>query len=160
MSNSSEAMESDTIFLDGIDSDMKGELFFDPLPDLVALVHIPKTMKNEFALKILKLLFFSENNSFMSYTESTNEISIFINQNLIADIDFQSHGVPCEHNYRVFQIYENVHKINQSGIVQNISTLLASQDIPILYVNSYNNNFILVHKDNFEKAQQLFKDNL
>jgi hypothetical protein len=89
---------------------------------------------------------------FFSLTINDIEISIICDsfiEEYIKDIDYI-----VLKNYKCIKISDDYDNINYVGIVKKISTLLTEIDIPILYINSFNNNFIIVETKFFEIAMK------
>jgi hypothetical protein len=97
--------------------------------------------KKNILLTLLELTLL-EKNIFMSYTNNDTELSIFCDQILDKYIDKNIYYTVLK-NYRCIRIYDTTDNINNIGIVSKISTLLKENNIPILYINSFNNNYIL-----------------
>lgn len=115
----------------------------------VSLVLINNDQRERVFYDLLKTIFFSKP-KFYSLTESEQEISLFIDQNCLQPLE--KYGFSAIHNYRFIQICESNPGIDHVGIVSKISTILAQSNIPILYVNTYNNNFILIKEDDYDLA--------
>ncbi len=128
-------------------------------PDLkVALILIPKRLKNYFWHALNKHTYFSEEELFYSQTESKEELSLFIDQR--ASKDFLHDEVNIIYNYRLIQIYEQNSGIENIGIAKKISSVFADNKISIIYINTFNNNFILIPESNYEQAlKTLLKTN-
>lgn len=52
-----------------------------------------------------------------------------------------------EDTFIVLRIFQDTHQINEHGIVNKISKIFTDKDIPILYINSFNNNYVLIPED-------------
>jgi len=46
--------------------------------------------------------------------------------------------------YQALRVYQNDHGINELGVVSKLAKFFSDAEVSILYVNSFNNNFILV----------------
>ena len=116
-------------------------------------VKILMVNKNE-KRKVLSLLLqclSTDNDVFYNINEGDNELSI------VADICFEKYikQLPCVYYpdiYRVIQIHEGCSGIDHIGIVSEISSLFADINISILYINTYNNNFILIKEKDYNKG--------
>jgi hypothetical protein len=60
--------------------------------------------------------------------------------------------------YHVFDIHEDIPGIDHVGIIHNISRYFLEKQIPILYVNTYGHNLILVSEDHYPVARQILQD--
>jgi hypothetical protein len=54
--------------------------------------------------------------------------------------------------YNVINIYEDIPGIDHVGIIHNISKLFLEKNIPILYINTFGHNIILVSEENMNNA--------
>jgi hypothetical protein len=114
-----------------------------------------------FFLKMIKIL--ENNNLFYSITkeQSNNSISLFIQEcDELKELD---NYINRENNtYNIFSIYTYDSQINNCGIVHNISNIFTKYNIPIIYINTFFENLILVNENDFDKALiglQLIIDN-
>lgn len=131
----------------------------------VSLIHIPKSEKELLFYPLMKALFFNDKNQFYSLTESEDEISLFVDEEVITE-EFK--GIPSnvkekiviKDGYRILEFHENDCGIDHIGIVNKISDIFSKNDIPILYVNTFNKNLILVHKDYYSNAQTCLHENM
>jgi hypothetical protein len=62
-----------------------------------------------------------------------------------------------EETFAVIRIFQDTHQINEHGIVNKISKLFAERDIPILYINSFNNNYVLIPEDKLESLHDFIE---
>lgn len=130
----------------------------------IKLINIMKYELDKFMFHILEPLFYSKHkNRFISFTQSNSEISLFIDTDSISEKFaelLRSNNIvsvmsTC--NYRVLQIYEQESGIDHIGIINNISYILTAHNIPILYVNSYNNNFVVIEEKYFADGLLILK---
>ena len=94
---------------------------------------------------ILKILL--DKNIFMSLTISPDEISYILDEKYISL--FESSEIIIDRNkYNVYQLFNiDSNEIEYIGIVNKISSIFKEREVPILYINSFNNNFILVSSE-------------
>lgn len=59
--------------------------------------------------------------------------------------------------YTVINIYEDLPGIDHVGIIYNISRLLLEENIPILYINTYGHNLILVSDEHIDNSIRTIK---
>lgn len=99
-----------------------------------------KELDDSDLLNLTKLLI---NNSckFITYTKSVSEVSIIIEESYLKN--FSDKVVVDPVDYNILQIYENTSGCGHIGIVSHISNLFSQNSIPILYLNTFNNNYIL-----------------
>ncbi len=69
---------------------------------------------------------------------------------------FQTHSILFDpREYYLINIHEDVPVIDHVGIVHYISGLFFKENIPLLYLNSYGYNLILISDEYFEKAKMI-----
>jgi hypothetical protein len=59
--------------------------------------------------------------------------------------------------YHVIDIYEDIPGIDHIGIINYISKFFVKKNIPILYINTYGHNLILISNEHIEKALEILK---
>jgi hypothetical protein len=125
------------------------QLNLHPLDNYINLYHFNIRYKKDILLIILQYLL-PNKDIFFSLTINDDEISI------ICDSFIENYIQGIEHivlkNYKCIRISDDYDNINYVGIVKKISTLLTEINIPILYINSFNNNFIIVETKFFQMA--------
>jgi hypothetical protein len=127
------------------------QLNLHPLDNSINLYHFNICHKKDILLIILQFLL-PNKDIFFSLTINDIEISIICDsfiEEYIKDIDYI-----VLKNYKCIKISDDYDNINYVGIVKKISTLLTEINIPILYINSFNNNFIIVETKFFEIAMK------
>lgn len=95
-------------------------------------------------------------------SKSKHEFSLFLPTKLFRDkIEplLKSDQYLIQDNYSVIKLYETTDGISHIGIVSKISTIFANEGISILYVNSYDNNYIFVETKLLEKALSCLENN-
>jgi len=76
----------------------------------------------------------------------------------IADDDdlFREQSVVYDpREYTVFNLHEDIPGIDHVGIVNYISGIFMEKEIPLLYINTYSYNLILISDDYIEIAKKL-----
>lgn len=109
---------------------------------------------------LMKCMFFSKSN-FISYTKTDTDISVFIdNETFKQNVSSLDNNNMYDPNnlYSVLQIYEFLSGIDHIGVVKKISSILANKNIPILYINSANNNYVLVKKNRLQDTIKVLHD--
>jgi len=105
----------------------------------------------------LAICHFSKNNpipewakdiSFCSITRTNDELSIICPQDKIPA------GVLCEKNWRSFKVQGPL-GFSLTGIVSSLSTPLAKAGISILYISTYETDYLLVEEKNLQSAKRL-----
>mgnify|MGYP003385332132 CR=1 FL=1 len=119
-------------------------------PNRLRIMMINKKDKDKVASLLIQCLC-SEKNIFYNINEGDNELS------LIIDISMEQYykKINCVYFpdfYRVIQVHENCSGIEHIGIVSEVSALFTDINVSIMYINTYNNNFILVKDKDYKKA--------
>lgn len=66
--------------------------------------------------------------------------------------------IECDNGWKAFRI-EGVLDFSLIGILSKISSLLAENKIGIFAISTYNTDYILTKKENFDRAINVIKDN-
>lgn len=147
-----------------IESNNQLPLFYmEILDSKVSLISIDeKEFKNLFYDLSIALFHKDTKNKFFSYTVTNNEISLFIDQELLSKdflvkVIYPHVSLMYEDTYKVLQICEHGSGISHIGIVEKISSIFAKHNIPILYVNSVYNNYILVKEHDISNIIDILK---
>jgi hypothetical protein len=98
------------------------------LKDEITLYHIVNIVNNQ-----------EENNE--------RSESLKTNNHILSKLCISDHRI-----YNVINIYEDIPGIDHVGIIHNISKLFLEKNIPILYINTYGHNIILVSEENMYVA--------
>lgn len=128
----------------------------DALDIEVKLVYINASKFNEYFQNLLKIQL--EDKKFLSITYSQEEISVIVDKNSHQKFfteEKTDHYKVDPKTYNVIQIYEGCSGINHIGIVQKISSIFSEIEIPILYINTFNNNFIIIDTELIDKIKNL-----
>ncbi len=105
--------------------------------------------KKELLGHIIPILY---EDSFFNITQSNDEISLFVSSNI--NLSCVPELVSDNKEYNVIKINYSYHQIDDIGVVHEISKIFNSLKIPILYINSFNNNFILIPKNNIIEIEK------
>ena len=94
---------------------------------------------------------------------SPDEISIFYNMDIQKYLDVEIPFHTYTESYRCMELHclyipVEEHGIDHIGIVSTITGVLSKHNISILYVNSYNHNFVLVREDQYERSRNILLD--
>ncbi len=89
-----------------------------------------------------------ENNNFTSITRTADELSIVCPQVQITA------GVLAEKDWRAFKVKGPL-GFSLTGIVASLSKPLAEAEISILYISTYETDYLLVEDKNLEKAKKI-----
>ena len=115
-------------------------------PEIINICFINKNCLN---LKcILGFLIDLNVNSFFSLTNCRDEFSFFVPKHIATTLrnQFGSNINVEPEEYTCLKIFytDEVDGVSDTGVVRTISDLFSINNIPILYVNSFNNNFVLI----------------
>ena len=102
-------------------------------------------------LKDLSLVDYSDEFCFIGKTDE--ELSLVCNTNLVP-----VNVVECDNGWKAFRI-QGILDFSLIGILSRISTLLAENKIGIFAVSTYNTDYILTKKENFNKAIEVLEQN-
>ena len=95
-----------------------------------------------------------ENSGFFSLTRTHDELSIVCNQVLVKSDD----KIIINKDWRIIKIKGPL-DFSLTGIIAHISDLLKKNNIPIFVISTYNTDYILVKKQNINKAVTVLKSN-
>jgi hypothetical protein len=133
------------------------KLYLELLPNDISLYYIDINYKKDILFSLIQYLI-PKKDLFLSLTINEKEISIICDSYI--DQYFETQDIITKKNYKCIKIYDDCDNIQQIGIVKKISTILTNIKIPILYINSFNNNFIILENPHIEIAiQELQKNN-
>ena len=65
--------------------------------------------------------------------------------------------IECDDNWKAFRI-QGILDFSLIGILSQISTLLAENQIGIFAISTYNTDYILTKKDNYDRALKVLSD--
>lgn len=85
--------------------------------------------------------------------KTDEELSLVCSTNLVPN-----NIIECDNGWKAFRI-EGVLDFSLIGILSKISTLLAENEIGIFAVSTYNTDYILTKKENFEKVIETLENN-
>jgi len=72
----------------------------------------------------------------------SNKYKDIVDQTLLRALYNEETGEMME--YCVLKVFQTNHQISELGIVNQFSSIFKDLEIPILYINSFSNNFILI----------------
>lgn len=102
-------------------------------------------------LEDLSKVDYSDEFCFIGKTDE--ELSLVCNTNLVPTNAFK-----CDNGWKAFRI-QGVLDFSLIGILSKISTLLAGNEIGIFAVSTYNTDYILIKKENLNKAIEVLEQN-
>jgi hypothetical protein len=89
-----------------------------------------------------------ENGSFSSIAKTSDELSIISSEDKIPG------GILVERNWRAFKVKGPL-GFTLTGIVSSLSVPLAKAKISILYISTYETDYLLVEEKNLDKATKI-----
>lgn len=110
-------------------------------------------------VKLYKMSHSIKSTNIMTETLLDDEITVY---KYIAEDDllFQQHAISFDTQpYNIINIYEDIPGINHIGIVHYISGLFYKNKIPLLYINTFSYNLILISDEYFEKTKEILMNN-
>ena len=84
-------------------------------------------------------------NNFFSITKTDDEVSIVTQEQRLNEY------IEKENGWKILKI-EGILEFNLIGILNKLSNLFANENISIFVISTYNTDYILVKKENIEKA--------
>lgn len=84
--------------------------------------------------------------SFLSITRTSEELSVVCDQDLVPA------GVKAARDWAAFKV-EGPLDFSLTGIVASIATVLAAQQIPIFVISTFDTDYILVQRKDFDRAK-------
>ena len=113
-----------------------------------------KVINKEFSVckvKDLSQVDYSDEFCFIGKTDE--ELSLVCSTNLVPN-----NTIECDNGWKAFRI-QGVLDFSLIGILSKISTLLAENKRGIFAISTYNTDYILIKKENFEKAIEVLQHN-
>ena len=93
------------------------------------------------------------------YNSNDNERSLLISEDdfYILKPVLDKNCLSYTKRYYCAYITNTYEQLDDTGLVQKLSNLFADAKIPILYITTYNNNFILFDEDFYDSSIELLK---
>lgn len=136
------------------------------LPNEVIILNMNKLKRTELLHPILEMTMMSSKVSsshFFSLTSTDEELSLVTDKELLTDlikegkIDTALDYNTFKTSHRVLQFHEGMSGVSHTGVVEYLSRLFSEHSIPIIYINTFNNNFILIASSDFKKCNEILK---
>jgi len=121
----------------------------------IMVFRFKEAMPNDI-LNIIKIMVNEDQDKLFSITRSRDEITIIMDKTLDCFTDTYLYK-EVDIGYVLLDIGSFM---EESGLLKKISTHFAQYEIPILYITTVNNNYLLVPKKYEEKTDQLLKYSL
>lgn len=123
------------------------------IDEQVSILKIHKHYIDQFIGPFTKYVLCPNITPFYSLTSHNDEISLIIDSNYVKYFENISH-INIINNYKIIKIYNDVHGIDEVGIVCDIFASFVDKHIPILYINSHSNNYILFEIKDLLKVEE------
>lgn len=109
----------------------------------------------EYIICLIQLIMNLNYNNFLcSITHSDDEITIFVDEIYLDDIQ---NYVSSYDFYYAIRFTDTEKYFHECGFINKISNILADNGISILYITTANNNYILIKPDDKELVDELLK---
>lgn len=107
-------------------------------------------------LSLMNVLINRSENDFFSITTFGKETTVFIDEETAKtyNIDDKMSSYNLE-KYICYQLTNTGSFLEESGLVNMISSKLKEEEIPILYITTSNSNFLLIPEEYSEKTDKL-----
>ena len=91
----------------------------------------------------------------VSMTTNSDEVTIFFDESLLPFVE----GKFVDHRYReTYVVYTGINTgpfVEQAGLVKQLSSVFSDKGIPIMYITTYNNDYVMVPIEFEEQADNL-----
>lgn len=114
------------------------------------VISIKESSPNDI-LNIIKIMLNKNKNKLFSITKSHDEITVIIDKELDCFFDDYIY----KEIYIGYVLLDTGSFMEESGLLKKISTHFAQYEIPILYITTVNNNYLLVPKKYEQLTDQL-----
>jgi len=129
------------------------------IPQKVYLASVSKDTLESCFKVIIKLTFFTDRtNSFFSYTETEDEVSLILDEkslSLFAAAVGPNQVVVSPGIWKVLQVYEGASALNETGVISRLTEPLSQAKIVMIYLSTYNTDLILVPEEKHDEAFSL-----
>jgi hypothetical protein len=106
-------------------------------------------------VKIYKLIQNIYSRNIMCYSNIEDEITVY---KYVSDDDslFELNSIVFDpREYNIINIHEDIPGIDHVGIVNYISSLFMKENVPLLYINTYSYNLILISDEYIQLAKKI-----
>jgi hypothetical protein len=127
---------------------------------LPGIIKLYKCTREQF-LGIVKHRFYDITKDILCQTMLDDEVTFYfhvLEKNAASHHVFQSICVHDPRSYRAIDIHEDVPGIDHVGIIYQISKRFVQKQIPILYINTYGHNIVLVLEEYLPRAFEVLKE--
>jgi hypothetical protein len=117
---------------------------------------ILELLEDEYSVyKITRQELFANNifeTKFISITKTEDEVSVVATSNMFHDFE------KVEDGWKILKI-DGILDFSLIGILSKISNILANEKIGIFVISTYNTDYIMIKKENIEKAIKILTKN-
>ena len=96
---------------------------------------------------------------FFNITQDENEFTLILDEESAIELQQQPMIQPFLHqtndSFYILKIFDEKERINEPGIVCKISRIFAEHQIPILFINSFSQNFVFIPEDKLELCKHI-----
>jgi hypothetical protein len=108
---------------------------------------------SDIILKIIKIVMDNNREIFFTMTRSADETTIIVDE----DLDCFNEGYLYKEDYIGYILLNTNSFMEESGLLKKISAYFEQYQIPILYITTVNNNYLIIPKEYEEKMDAVSK---
>lgn len=131
---------------------MNGVITWQKYENEIIVISIKEANPSD-TLNIIKIIVNDDQNKLFSITRSHDEITIIMDK----ELDCFTDNYIYKEIYVGYVLLDTGSFMEESGLLKKISTHFSQFEIPILYITTVNNNYLLIPKKYEEKTDQLLK---
>jgi hypothetical protein len=129
------------------------------LPTKFSLASLKKEDYPSCTQAILRFVFFPKGeNSFFSYTEAEDEISLIMDSESAQDLKSLGHNILIEQDHWYAVKRHEKLSLDEVGVVHAISRPLCEAGISLLYLSTYCSSFIMVRENKFQSSLSILRN--
>jgi len=119
--------------------------------------------RDVFERYLLRDTMYELSRSILALTFLENEVTFYLYQldtadNVALHLRFSDACISDHRRYIGLNIHEDIPGIDHVGIIHRISGYFLKRDIPILYLNTYGHNLVLVAEEYMSVAKQILEE--
>lgn len=122
-------------------------------PRKINLYHF-KNITYETKLKLINIIINNNDNKFISLNINNDDITLFIDSDLCS---FMNTKMYYDENYVGYRLIDTGTFMDESGLVNLISSKLNEHKIPILYITTCNSNYLFVPEEHEDESDKVLK---
>lgn len=129
------------------------DFIWEKYPRKINLYHFKK-LTTENKLNIMNIIINNSDNKFVSLNINDNDITLFLDSELCS---FMNTKMYYDENYIGYRLINTGTFMDESGLVNLISSKLNEHKIPILYITTCNSNYLFVPEEHEEQTDKILK---